>query len=176
MHMNVDSRILKLLILAGLFIGVASGCSTPQPQWKRIFKEQIPITVQKDKPVQFQIRVQNESNSLGLQCAPETWQTLTNGGVDQITIQLMSSSKADTKIYFVRPGWLLSRPQSEGGGLLSAGFALFPNTQFLCGITGKRKGTATVQITFPDGPDEPTPAAIIVKKSDRKTIWAMLGF
>jgi hypothetical protein len=157
---------LKLLILASLLIGVAGGCGTPQSRWKRFVKEQIPITVQKDKPVQFQIRVQNESNSLGLQCAPEIWQTLTNGGVDQITIQLMSSSKADTKIYFVRPGWLLSRPQSEGGGLIPAGFALFPNTQYLCGINAKHRGTATVQIAFPGGPDEPTPAAITVKKRD----------
>ena len=157
---------LKLFILAGLLIGVAGGCGTPQPRWKRFVKEQIPITLQKDKPVEFQMRVQHESNSLGLQCAPEIWQTLTNGGGEQITIQLVSSSKMDTKIFFVRPGWLLSSPQPEGG-LIPAEFALFPNTQYLCGIAGKHRGTATIKITFPGGPVEPSPAAIIVKKPDR---------
>ena len=151
---------LKLLILAGLCVSVGSGCGTPQPAWKRTVKEQIPITVQKEKPVHFQIRVENESNSLGLQCEPEIWQTLTNGGVDQITIQLVSSSKMDTKIYWVRPGWLLPKPQSQGGGLIPAEFGLIPNTQYLCAISGRRRGTATVRITFPSGPDQPTRAAI----------------
>ena len=152
-------------MLAGILICIVAGCGAPQPAWKRFVQEQIPITVQKDKPARFQVRVGNRSNRLGIQCAPELWQALTNGGVDQITIQLVSSSRMDTKIYCVRPGWALPRPQSAGGGLAPAGFALFPqHTQFLCGIAGKHNGTATIQITFPGGPDEPSPAEIIVSK------------
>jgi len=93
-----NSRMLKLLILAGLFIGVASGCGTPRPAWERRLLERIPITVQKDKPTLFQVRVRAKTNELRLQCAPELWQTLTNGGVDQITIQLVSSSKTGAKL------------------------------------------------------------------------------
>ena len=120
----------------------------------------------------------NGSNGLGIQCAPETWQTLTNGGTDKITIQLVSSSKPDTKIYWVRPGWLLPR-QSEGGGYVrGGGFAnLIPDTWFLCGITGKHRGTGTVEITFPGGPDEPSAAEIIVmKRPDDLKTRTILGF
>jgi len=154
---------LKLLILAGLFIGVASGCGTPRPAWERRLLERIPITVQKDKPTLFQVRVRAKTNELRLQCAPELWQTLTNGGVDQTTIQLVSSSKTGAKLYAMHPGSPLGR------------FTNSPDIQFLCQILGERKGTATVQITFPDGPDGPSPAAIIVTKYPDKT-RALLGY
>ena len=158
-----NSRMLKLLILAGLFIGVASGCGTPRLAWERRLLERIPITVQKDKPTLFQVRVRAKTNELRLQCAPELWQTLTNGGVDQITIQLVSSSKTGAKLYAMHPGSPLGR------------FTNSPDIQFLCQILGERKGTATVQITFPDGPDGPSPAAIIVTKYPDKT-RALLGY
>ena len=166
-----------MLLLAGLCFGVAGGCGTTQPEWKHTVKEQIPITVQRNKPVQFRVHVRSKANPLGIRCAPETWQSLTNGGTDKIIIQLVSSSTADAKIYWVRPGWLLPKPQSEKGEFVPAEFALIPDTQFLCGIYGKQRGTATVQITFPGGPDEPTPAEIIVRKGpdELKTLGVMLG-
>jgi len=174
--MNVNTGMLKLFILAGFCIGAVGGCGTPQPEWKRYVRQQVPITVQKDKPVQFQVDVRNGSNPLGLQCAPEVWQTLTNGGVDKITIRLVSSSVVGTEIYWVRPGWPLTRATSEGGGFIPAEFALFPNTQFLSGISGKHRGTATVQITFPGGPDEPAPAEIIVRKDHEEFPFWFFGF
>ncbi|HEX5222052.1 MAG TPA: hypothetical protein VFZ59_20990 [Verrucomicrobiae bacterium] len=175
--MNVNGEMLKLFLLAHLCIGVAGGCSTPQPAWKRFVQEQIPITVQKGEPTLFQVHVRHGSNFLGIQCAPELWQTLTNGGTDKISIQLVTSSHIGTDIYGVRPGRLLPKPQSEGGGLAPAGFALFTNTQYLCAITGKHKGTATVEITFPGGPNEPSAAEIIVSKlPDDLKMKTILGF
>lgn len=167
---------LKLFSLAIFCLGVAGGCRTPQPAWKRYVREQVPILVQKDKPVQFQVHVRNGSNSLGIQCTPEIWRSLTNGGADKIIIQLVSSSKAGMEIYWVRPGWLLPRPESLGGGLIPAEFALFPNTQFLSGISGKHRGMATVQIMFPSGPDAPAPAEIIVQKDHEEFPFWWLGF
>lgn len=168
---------LKLFMLTSLCVSVGGGCGTPQPEWKRFVQEQIPITVQKDKPTLFQVRVRDGSNHLGIRCAPEIWLSLTNGGVDQITIQLVSSSKKGTKIYGARPGWPLPKLQSEGGSLAPAGFALVPNNHYLCGINGKHRGTATVQITFPGGPDEPTPAQIVVSKlPDDLKMRTILGF
>jgi hypothetical protein len=144
-------------------MGVASGCGTPPPRSKVLLEERIPIAVQKDKPTLFEVRMRGKSRRLGIQCAPELWQTLTNGGVDQIMIQLVSSPKMDTKLHWVRPGW--------------RGMTEFTNTLFLCNIYGKRRGTATVQITFPDGPDEPSPAAIIVsKRSDQFKLRGILGY
>jgi len=169
-HMNLNRKIVKLLTLASLSIGVIDGCAlfpgAYHPGWKRYVSQQIPITVQKNKPVVFEMRVRNDSNGVGIQCAPEVWRAITNGGADQITIKLVSSSKPGTEIYWVRPGWLTRRPNSEGGGLAPAGMAfLIPNAQFLCGIAANHRGTASVRIEFPDGPDEPAPAEIIVMKN-----------
>ena len=119
--------------------------------------------VQQGKPVNVEIRVRTEGNTLSIRCSPEVWHALVNS-TNTTTIQIETSKGA--AVYSVKPGWLVRRPASEGGELRPAGTAfLIPNAQYLCWIYAKHRGKATVRNVFPNGPKEPAPAEIIVEKA-----------
>ena len=161
-----------------LWIFWGAGCAlihreSANPSWMGYIHETIPITVQRGKPVIFQTRVRRDSNAVAIRCSPSVWRELTNRGLSQggtedlksgewyhtIGVQLIAQTKEDAELLWIRPGWLLDHPARPAGMA-----ALVPDAQFLFVITGSRRGKATVEIVFPNGPEEPTPAELVVLK------------
>ena len=142
---------MSILVCACLCLG--SGCVLLFH--RSLIWQAIPITVQQGKPVIVKIQVRNDSNEVYIRCAPALWNDLTNS-VGKTTVQLKASTKPGTKISYIYP----FKRDVDGRPWSMA--ALIPDTQYLCVITGKHRAIATLEIDFPSGPPNPTPAEIIV--------------
>ena len=124
---------------------------SPEEQFVR---QKIPVEIQTGRTVTVEIKSLsgNGNNDIAILCSPELWNSLTNG-TKNITVRLKNSSSSDTSIEAVDPG--------HGGIFLG----YLTNVYYLFKIGGPRHAKATVEITFPNGPDKPTPAEIIVGKT-----------
>ena len=118
-------------------------------------RQKIPVELQGRKPLTVEISSLsgNGGNDIGILCSPETWNSLTNGS-GSLVVRLMSSNRAHTEI-----GGIDLR--SEATGFLG----YIPNVHYLFWIMGETHAKATVEITFPNGPEKSTSADIIVGKT-----------
>lgn len=89
----------------------------------------------------------NGWNDVTVRCSPETWNSLTNS-TNKIAVRLKNFSGPDTSTYGVDPGH-------------AATFLKYlTNVYYLFKIGGAHHSRATVEITFPNGPEKPVPAEI----------------
>lgn len=141
-------------VLACIFSSCAS-----QLSGERFVSQKIPIEIQSGKAVTIEIHALsgNGPNDVGIRCSPEVWNALTNS-TKTITVRLISSDKKSARIYGVHPGGT------------AAGFLyLIPDVHYLFEIDGEYHAKASVEITFPNAPTEPTRAEIIVCKTPADT-------
>jgi hypothetical protein len=141
------------LFAALLLISVVSSCR-PMSLEEQFVRQKIPVEIQNGKTVRVEIHSLsgNGNNDVGIRCSPELWNFITNS-TKELAVQLKDSSKPDTSIDAVNLG--------GGGDFLG----YLTNVHYLFRIGGPRHAQATVEITFPNGPDKPTPAEIIVGKT-----------
>jgi len=121
--------------------------------------QKIPIDIQSGKPVTIEISSLsgNGVNDVGIQCAPEVWNALTNGK-KTVEVQLKSSDKPKTEIGGIDPA-------SSGTAFLG----YITNVHYLFYISGEYHAKASVEITFPNAPPGTTHTEIIVCKTPADT-------
>lgn len=164
MKRDCELAIMSVVACVCLCAGCMHQDWTTHP-WKYLVWQRIPVMVQQGNPVDVEIRVRADANTLSIRCSPEVWHALVNS-TNTTTIQIEDSTSKGATVDWVKPGWLMRRPASEGGGLRPAGVTyLIPDAQYLCQIYAKHRGKANVRIVFPNGPKEPSPAEIIVEKN-----------
>jgi hypothetical protein len=152
--MKIAWQLAAISVLACVF--TLSGTQAPDVQFVR---QRIPVEVQRGKPITIEIHSLsgNGVNDVGIRCAPEVWNALTNG-IGSIGVHLKSSNKPGTKIGGVDPG---------SGGTAFLGYV--PNAHYLFYISGKYRAKASVEITFPNAPAEAARAEIIICKTPSDT-------
>lgn len=118
-------------------------------------RQKIPVEIQSGKPLTIEILSLsgNGVNDVGIRCSPEVWSALTNG-TKTIDVQLKSSNKPNTIIGGVNLG-------SSGTAFLG----YIPNVHYLFSIIGEHRAKVTLEITFPNAPEETTGAEIMVGKT-----------
>jgi hypothetical protein len=146
------------LILLGVACFLFSSCKPQSPEGQFV-RQEIPIQIQSGKPVSVEINSLsgNGVNDVGIRCPPEVWKVLTNG-TRAITVRLKSSNKANTEIGGVDP---------RTGGTSFLGY--ISNVHYLFYISGERDAEASVEIAFPNTPQEATRAVIIICKTPADT-------
>lgn len=147
-HTNMR-KAAEILAMSAIFFALTScGRITPDEQFIR---QKIPVQIQNGRTLTIEITSLsgNGWNDIGIRCSPTFWNVLTNSTTN-ITARVTNSSKPDTSIGEVTP--------DHGGAF----FYCLTNVHYLFGVGGRRHSKATVEITFPNGPANPTPAEIIV--------------
>jgi hypothetical protein len=149
-------RISEIVATFAIFFALPS-CRPMTPD-EQFIRQKIPVQVQNGRTVTIDIDSLsgNGGNDVGIRCPPELWNLLTNS-TKSITARLRDSSRPDTSIDGVNP--------DHGGAF----FGYLTNVHYLFVIGGRHHSKATVEISFPNGPEKETPAEIIVGKTPADT-------
>ena len=117
-------------------------------------REKIPIQIQAGKTVTVSLTLSgNGPNDVGIRCTPELWGALFNDK-KPMEVRVRSSDYQGTRIYGVNPG-------GTPAGLLY----VIPHVYYLFEITGDINSNATLDIIFPNAPQNAANAEIIVSKT-----------
>jgi hypothetical protein len=151
-------KLARQLTAAVVLMGILSSCG-PKQKGNQYVRQRIPIQIQRGKPVTVEILSLsgNGVNDVGIQCSPQVWNVLTNG-TKAIEVRLKSSDKLNTQISGVDP-------TSSGTAFLG----YISNVHYLFYISGEHRAKASVEITFPNAPEGPTHAEIIICKTPADT-------
>jgi hypothetical protein len=150
--MSNNGKNFAIIVLVCAF----SACRmTPEEQFVR---QSIPVQIQNGRTLTFEIKSLsgNGSNDVGIRCSPEVWKMLTNS-TKEISVRLKASSKPDTRFDWVKP--------DQGGAF----FGHLTNVHYIFMIGGRHRCKATMEITFPNGPEKATRAEIIIGQTPADT-------
>jgi hypothetical protein len=142
------------LSAVSVLVCVFSSCG-PQPPDVQFVLQKIPVEIQRGKPLTIEIHSLsgNGVNCVGIRCSPEVWSMLTNSP-QSIEVRLKSSNEPRTQIGGVDPS-------SHATGFLE----YLTNVHYLFYVQGEHRAKASVEIIFPNAPEETTSAEIIVGKT-----------
>jgi hypothetical protein len=144
-----------VIVLACILLSCASG-----PRSGPFFvRQRIPVEIARGKAITFDVNSLsgNGPNDVGIRCSPEIWNVLTNGTI-ATSVQLKSSNKSGVQIYGV-----------DAAGTPAGFLYRIPDVHYLFEIVGPRRAKASIEITFPNAPAQPTRAEIIVCKTPADT-------
>ena len=139
--------------LAGTVALASCGRMTPDQQF---VKQKMAAEIHGSKTVVIQIENLSgvADNEVGLRCSPDTWNALMQGK-PKITVTLKSADKPGTDITNASPTPGVMWP--------------IDHCYHLFEIYGQAGTKATVEISFPNALEGPTPAEIVVLKTPEDT-------